>query len=352
MQEDFGLDLSGKISYVYFFRLGEDGPIKIGYTKRIRRRLSVVQVDNPCVVRLISVIEGGRKEEFALHKKFESYRLYGEWFSPEKELIDFIYSFPVLDLVAADFQKPRPRGPDCYNWKGEEACSASKNQRAKAYTRYKKRCDRCKLGKGIDSIYKDGNKDNLDPDNIVFYCRRCRMELDGTIEIIKEIHRQKKFRECKVCGKITNRFWYDRCNSCNEFFRRNGFERSEKREGKKDSVNCIICNDLVSKPAKGKCHTCYEFFRKNGFERSVILSEMNNENSDIEKLKSFNVKMNFEKARLIRLLFSTGMYTRDFLVEKSNISKSYLADILSNRYFIDDDYHFTKASESRRVSCS
>lgn len=261
------LDLSGKTSYVYFFRIGEDGPIKIGFTKRIRHRLAVVQVDNPSMVRLIAVMEGGRKEEFVLHKRFEEHRLYGEWFDPDNELVAFISTLQPLNLVAADFQKEIKRGAECHNWKGDAACSASKNQRARAYTRYKKRCDRCRLGKGLDSVYKDGNKDNLDPDNIVLYCRRCRMELDGTLDIIKNIKHEKKLRPCKVCGNMDNRFWYDRCHACNEFFRRNGFERSEKRVGPKDPIACVVCGKLVDKPAKGKCHTCYEFFRRNGFER-------------------------------------------------------------------------------------
>lgn len=263
------LDLSGKTSYVYFLKIGENGPIKIGFTKHIRHRLTIIQVDNPLMVILIAVLEGGRKEEFALHKKFAKHRLYGEWFTPDNELIDFISTLHPLNLVSADFQKKIKRGIESHNWKGDAVCAASKNQRARAYTRYKKKCDRCKLGKGLDSVYKDGNKDNLDPDNIVLYCRRCRMELDGTLDIIKNVkHEKKSLRPCKICGKMGNRFWYDRCHTCHEFFRRHGFERSEKRVGPKDPVKCIVCERLVKEPAKGKCHTCYEFFRRNGFERT------------------------------------------------------------------------------------
>jgi hypothetical protein len=333
MQENYGLDLSGKTVYVYFMQIGDDGPIKIGFTKNIRHRLSVVQIGNPALVRLIAVTDGGRAKEFELHNRFKKYRLYGEWFEPNQELLEYISQFKPLNIVSSDFQKPIKRGNENHNWKGDLACRASKQQRARAYTRYKKKCDRCGLSKGIDTIFLDGNKDNLEQSNLAFYCRRCRMEKDGTLNVLKEVKHQKKDpRPCKICNILSTNFWYGRCHTCNEFFRRNGFERSEKLP--KEDVFCKICNTKVKYPAHGKCHTCYEFFRKNGFERN----EINNETDEIKTLRNFSGKMTLEKAVLIRKLHHSK-YTNQFIAKAANISISYLNDILSNRYFgVKDEY--------------
>lgn len=319
-------------SYVYFMRVGETGPIKIGFTKNVRHRLSVVQVDNPTLVRLIAVTEGGRKEEFQLHKRFAKYRLYGEWFEPSTELLEYINQFPVLNIVSADFHKPTRKGSSCHNWKGEAASVSSKRQRARAYTRHRKQCERCKLRKGLDTVYKDGNKDNLEPSNIVLYCRRCRMELDGTLDIFKNAQLRKKFRPCKVCGKETNRFWYDRCHACNEFWRRNGYERTEKDLHPKNTI-CSVCSQKVDQLAKGRCHSCYEFFRRNGFDRN----EINVESEGLAQLRLIS-KMNIEKASLIRKLYISKRYGNKFLAKQAEISNSYFNDIIRNRYFVDNDY--------------
>lgn len=327
MQENHGLDLSGNTVYVYFMQIGNDGPIKIGFTKHIRHRLSVVQVGNPALVRLIAVTEGGRTQEFELHNRFKKYRLYGEWFEPNPELLEYISQFKSLNIVSSDFQKPIKRGNENHNWKGDLACKGSKQQRARAYTRYKKKCDRCGLSKGVDTIFLDGNKDNLEQSNLALYCRRCRMEKDGTLNIFKEIKHQKKDpRPCKICNNLSTVFWHGRCHTCQEFFRRNSFERNEKLP-KKD-VFCNVCNIKVKRPANGKCHTCYEFFRRNGFDRN----EMNKETEDIITIKNIG-KMNFEKANLIRKLHNSKRYDNSYLANAAGISKSYLNDIISNRYF-------------------
>ena len=334
MHNNYGLDLSGKTSYVYFIRLGDDGPIKIGYTKNIKRRLITIQVDNPLLVRLIAVMVGGRKEEYQLHRIYSKYRLYGEWFEPSSELLGFISQFDSLNIVSADFQNPIKKGREHYNWKGDLACDSSKRQRARAFTRARKKCERCKKSKGIDTVYKDGNKDNLNSENIVLYCRRCRMELDGTLEIIKNVpHEKKDLRPCCVCKTLTNYFSHGRCHSCSEFFRRNGYERSEKIVRVRREGICKVCSDIAFL-AKGRCHVCYEFFRRNGFDKN-LLQKKDIENEQIIQLSSFTDKMSMDKARLIRKLYNTKLYTQKFFANKAGISISYLNDIIRNRYFTE-----------------
>jgi len=314
MQKTFGLDLSGKTSYVYFFRLGEGGPIKIGFTKNIRSRLTIIQVGNPCMVVLLAVFPGGRKEEFELHKKFIKYKLYGEWFEPNEELLSLIKQYPLLNLVSSDFREPTKHFSDNPLWKGELVSRSSKQQRARHYKKYKtKICERCGLRKGLDSVYLDGNKDNLIETNIALYCRRCRMEIDGTlVKFLTAPRPQFSPKNCKICNALTNRLRRGRCHACNEFWRRNGFERSEKQKKLPNPpAPCVNCGKVL-KLEKNRCHACYEYLRKNAKDRTFdkdILTE------NVILLNATDQKL--EKAKLLRELYSTTKYSAKFLAKQA-----------------------------------
>ena len=78
-------------TYIYFIRREDDiGPIKIGSTRNIKDRLSGIQTGNPYKLKIIKTIYGERWLEVEYHKKFDNLRLTGEWFKPEKRLLDFI----------------------------------------------------------------------------------------------------------------------------------------------------------------------------------------------------------------------------------------------------------------------
>lgn len=342
--------VENKKRHVYFIQIGDNGPIKIGITKKIRHRLATIQVDNPCLIYLLAVFPGDRNEELSLHKKFSDFNIIGEWFEPCQELLDFIKQYPELNLQASDFRIKRKTGDKCSYWKGECACDSSKQQRARSRKKNKTSyCERCKTGRALDIFYKDGNKNNLCNDNIGYYCRRCRMEMDGTLEGMKYYkHEKLPPRPCKICERLVNGLSHGRCHACMEFFRRNGFERSEKKIGPKDPVSCIVCGKLVQQPAKGKCHTCYEFFRKNGFERfDGIIKDI--ETEDIIKLKTFNVLMDLEKATFIRKIYKTKLYSVGFIAKHANISKSYCYDIIRNVCIKDEDYIYIKNTCSNKI---
>lgn len=76
--------------YVYFLSCGEF--IKIGYSAdtQARHRVKSIQVSSPHEVRLLCVIEGGRKAEAKLLARFHHLRHRGEWFRAEPELLTFI----------------------------------------------------------------------------------------------------------------------------------------------------------------------------------------------------------------------------------------------------------------------
>ena len=76
---------------IYFIQ-GRDGtPIKIGKAIDPNARLLQLQTAHTEPLRLLAVIEsGGLKLERELHRRFSQYRVHGEWFRPDDELLMFI----------------------------------------------------------------------------------------------------------------------------------------------------------------------------------------------------------------------------------------------------------------------
>lgn len=71
---------------VYFVQSGKTGPIKIGISRNIEKRLETMQTGNPNLLRLLFCIEAdsrghAREIECWLHRRFKSQHIRGEWFS-------------------------------------------------------------------------------------------------------------------------------------------------------------------------------------------------------------------------------------------------------------------------------
>jgi len=220
--------------YVYFIQCGIDGPIKIGYSKyqNAESRLTVAQVYNPILLTLLCVIPGGRAKEIELHNKFKDICIIGEWFTPTQELNEYISQFEYLGLTTKDFQKSGPAHQEHHFWKGDSATNESKRSRAARRHPIKKKdkCQKCKIKNAHDRYHKDGNLDNIDPENIMLVCRRCCMELDGRLSFLKNMdhsHQVKPKQPCIICRKLSKPLRKGRCHSCNEYYRRNHKERSE-----------------------------------------------------------------------------------------------------------------------------
>lgn len=79
-------------NYVYFIQSGSQGPIKIGYSNDVKKRLSALKSGSPYKLDVIGLIEGGRSKEKEMHEKFKEKRLSQscEWFEFCDEIIDFI----------------------------------------------------------------------------------------------------------------------------------------------------------------------------------------------------------------------------------------------------------------------
>lgn len=69
------------ITYIYIVRRGEDGPVKIGRTKDVGKRLVELQVGSPDKLRLVARFPAPEWVEDRLHSVLTAHRLSGEWFS-------------------------------------------------------------------------------------------------------------------------------------------------------------------------------------------------------------------------------------------------------------------------------
>jgi hypothetical protein len=74
--------------YTYFIQAGEDGPIKIGWTRNLLVRLRSFAAMFPMPLRLLGVIQGDVED--LCHKQFAASRVGGEWFDPTPVLLEFI----------------------------------------------------------------------------------------------------------------------------------------------------------------------------------------------------------------------------------------------------------------------
>jgi hypothetical protein len=77
------------IKYTYFIQSENGGNIKIGRTSQDPlKRLANLQTGSPTKLRIVGLIKGDKEEE--LHKRFDQYRVHGEWFSASDCLLDYI----------------------------------------------------------------------------------------------------------------------------------------------------------------------------------------------------------------------------------------------------------------------
>lgn len=83
---------------IYFIQAENGGPIKIGHAKdRLEQRLAELQIGNPYILKVLGTIEGDRKVEYALHKKFRHVCYRNEWFDDCEEIREFIRKIDTFD---------------------------------------------------------------------------------------------------------------------------------------------------------------------------------------------------------------------------------------------------------------
>lgn len=72
---------------VYFLQRGEDGPIKIGVSLNLKRRISELQTTSSEPLRLLGTVRGGYDLESNLHYELDEHRVHGEWFKPSAQVL-------------------------------------------------------------------------------------------------------------------------------------------------------------------------------------------------------------------------------------------------------------------------
>ena len=73
---------------IYFIRDGD--AVKIGFAADPKNRLRSLRTGNSRKIFILGVMDGGLNEEAALHLRFGSDRIRGEWFRLSHEIISFI----------------------------------------------------------------------------------------------------------------------------------------------------------------------------------------------------------------------------------------------------------------------
>lgn len=76
---------------VYFARVKEDGPVKIGFTDADPfERIAKLQGACPWPIALLGSIEGSVSTERAIHLHLSEHRMLGEWFQPHADVLNVI----------------------------------------------------------------------------------------------------------------------------------------------------------------------------------------------------------------------------------------------------------------------
>lgn len=67
---------------ICYFIGSKNGPVKIGWTRDVKKRLRTLQTAHPFKLEILATTAGGEIAEARYHAKFADYRLEGEWFTP------------------------------------------------------------------------------------------------------------------------------------------------------------------------------------------------------------------------------------------------------------------------------
>ncbi len=95
-------------SYVYFLRVvGQDGPVKIGFSRQPQNRFVAFKTWSPVPLEIAAIIEAGPEVEPRFHHRFRHLHMYGEWFRGDPELTATIAAIEAGAFDVSTLPTPR-----------------------------------------------------------------------------------------------------------------------------------------------------------------------------------------------------------------------------------------------------
>ncbi len=94
----YGIPMFKKVTgYIYFIQMDRIGPVKIGFTKNIEKRLVSLQTACPYPLNLLCIFPGNEDMETDIHSCFKEMRMEGEWFLPHPFILGEIENFKKIN---------------------------------------------------------------------------------------------------------------------------------------------------------------------------------------------------------------------------------------------------------------
>lgn len=86
---------------IYFIQAGHNGPIKIGFSSRPRKRLRQMQTANARPLRLLGTIPTTSKGlEAEIHHTLRKHKRRGEWFRPHHDVLHTLSGYQASAAAA------------------------------------------------------------------------------------------------------------------------------------------------------------------------------------------------------------------------------------------------------------
>ena len=99
--------------FLYFIQAGgAAGPVKIGHSRNVAKRLEQLQTGNPAPLRLVAAcpLEDAAERERDLHWFLSDDRLEGEWFAASELLRNIIVTTLVASIGIVEYAHRFPDG--------------------------------------------------------------------------------------------------------------------------------------------------------------------------------------------------------------------------------------------------
>ena len=68
---------------IYFIQAGDNGAVKIGFAKDVKKRFRELQTGNHETLKLLKEIAGEEELEQEIHSLVKNYHVRGEWYTPD-----------------------------------------------------------------------------------------------------------------------------------------------------------------------------------------------------------------------------------------------------------------------------